>query len=227
MGVLCHFVAALSYVFYDPILSPALIVEVGVGHDICGLCFAMMSLFYAIGCVVMGKLSSKVDKRILISMSFFLVSASIYFSGGLPSKSVVATMIGLAGVGFFYSGCLLPVIPEIINIMQADFESVKEKERKLLDEEDDYKFGPDALLESIRDDPGKNNITDKTMALLAISYAFGSITGPIVGGWLFDMDGFGFTTFCISVVAMIWFFSYTIIVFIGDCSLESTEALQE
>ena len=86
MGVICHFVAALSYVFYDPILSTALVKEVGTGQDICGICFAMMSLFYAIGCVVMGKLSTKVDKRVLISISFLFSACSIYVSGGVSSK---------------------------------------------------------------------------------------------------------------------------------------------
>ena len=119
MGVLCHFMAALSYVFYDPILSPALVKEVGTNESICGICFAMMSLCYAIGCVVMGKLSTKVDKRILISISFLLSASSIYLSGGISSNPLNTTIPGLAGAGFFYSGCLLPVIPEIMNTMQA------------------------------------------------------------------------------------------------------------
>ena len=45
-------------------------------------------------------------------------------------------------------------------------------------------------MEDIPQEARKNNITDKTMALLAISYALGAVTGPILGGWLFDKDGF-------------------------------------
>ena len=137
MGISCHFVAALSYVFYDPILSPALAMESNVKTDLCPYFFALMSICYAIGCVVMGKLSGMVEKRVLISISFFLISASILVSGGLLMDSITATAIGLAGAGFFYSGCLLPPIPEVINTMQADLDRKEEKKRRLLQESDE------------------------------------------------------------------------------------------
>jgi len=189
--------------------------------------FAMMSLFYAIGCLVMGRLMTKVDKRILISTSFLFIACSIYISGGVSSNPLHTTIPGLAGAGFFYSGCLLPVIPEIMNTMQAQFEINEDKRRRLLEVEDDAKFGLDAQMEDVPKEARKNNITDKTMAMLAISYALGAVTGPILGGWLFGKEGFKFTTFVISMAGISWCFIYALVVFCGDCSLESAASLEK
>ena len=56
------------------------------------------------------------------------------------------------------------------------------------------------------------------MALFAIFYACGATVGPVLGGWLYDKDGFDFTTCFIAIVAFSWFILYTFIVFICDCS---------
>ena len=64
------------------------------------------------------------------------------------------------------------------------------------------------------------------MALLAINYALGAVAGPVVGGWLYDMDGFKFTTFVISMFGIAWCFTYALVVFCGDCSLETAKELE-
>ena len=116
MGFFCHFMGAVTYLFYEPILSPRLQIDLGVRAD---LTFAMMAVMYATGCVIIGKLSSFGDLRITIFICFFLSSISIFLSGGLSTNSVSMTLLGIAGVGFFYAGQIVPVYVEVINVMET------------------------------------------------------------------------------------------------------------
>ena len=55
MGIFVNFTAAVSYNFYDPILAPSLILDYDIDPNTVGLVFMLITVSYAIGCIIMGK----------------------------------------------------------------------------------------------------------------------------------------------------------------------------
>ena len=117
MACLMYFLTACGFCFYEPILSIRLY-EIGVAEENVAVGFILTSATYAIGSIVIGLVSEKVDKRAVIFVSFLFFSFSIYLSGGLASESISVSLIGLALAGFFQAGGIIPIIPECIEVMQ-------------------------------------------------------------------------------------------------------------
>ena len=189
MGVMCHFVGGITYLFYEPILAPRVELDLGLRAD---CTFALMTIFYAIGCVIIGELSSLGEIRVTIFICFLMSAFAIYLSSGLEDDSIVATLFGVAGEGFFYAGQIVPVYGEVINVMQNQFESEQKEKRRLLESKQTY----------IDDSKIDNNITDKSCSLLGMAYAFGSIIGPVLGGALDDWYGFKLTVKIIALLQL-------------------------
>ena len=126
MGIGAKFMGAFCLNFYDPILSLYLDQGLGLAGSKAFLGFSLISLTYAIGSIIYGKLSEDRSKRCLIFISFLFMSLSIYVSGGLEwlvgsgTPVLLLTMIGLGGVGFFQAGTLVPVIPEVMEAVQDE-----------------------------------------------------------------------------------------------------------
>ena len=76
-----------------------------------------MGFAYSIGSILFGFISAKYSKNCIILISFFLCTVSIYVCGGLfleTPASLIATLVGVGGIGFFQAGSLVPIIPLVI-----------------------------------------------------------------------------------------------------------------
>ena len=116
MACVMYFLTAVGFCFYEPILSIRLF-EIGIAEENVAIGFILISATYAIGSILIGIISEKVDKRAVIFVSFIFFAVSIYISGGLSSESLNISLIGLALTGFFQAGGIIPIIPECIDVM--------------------------------------------------------------------------------------------------------------
>ena len=73
---------------------------------------------YAIGCIIIGKIGDKFDRRAVIGASMLSSSFGIFLSGGLTVYSLHSTIIGILFFGFFYAGLICPGYAEIISVME-------------------------------------------------------------------------------------------------------------
>ena len=67
------------------------------------------------------------------------------------------------------------------------------------------------------DKPPKNNIQDKGPALSEISFAIGSLIGPVLGGGLQDASGYKAAVYTMAVICVIFGALYFLIVIGLDC----------
>ena len=117
MGIISKFFASFTIQFYDPILTLAL-EEFGMSTANAGLGFAVICIAYSASAMIYGKASELYNKSMIIFSSFVLIGIAIYISGGMGTGNLVIVFIGLFLTGFFCSGCLVPVIPEVLQSMQ-------------------------------------------------------------------------------------------------------------
>ena len=117
MGIISKFFASFTIQFYDPILTLAL-QDMGMSTANSGLGFAVICIAYSISGVIFGKCAEKFNKAGIIFWSFLFQGISIYISGGATTGSLVVVFIGLFLTGFWCSGCIVPVIPEVLQSMQ-------------------------------------------------------------------------------------------------------------
>ena len=69
----------------------------------------------------------------------------------------------------------------------------------------------------------KNNIQDKGPALSEISFAVGSLIGPVLGGGLEDANGFKAACFAMSLICCLFGLFYFIIVFGLSCCIDQNK----
>ena len=100
MACLIYFLTAVGFCFYEPILSVRLY-ELGMSDENVAVGFILSSTTYALGSILIGPISERVDKRAVIFISFILFSVSIFLSGGSSSESLTISLVGLALAGFF------------------------------------------------------------------------------------------------------------------------------
>ena len=118
MAIFSNFTAAVAYNFYDPILAPSLIIDYEVDTDTVSLVFMVLTCSYATGCIFIGKVGDKFDRRAVIGASMLMCGFGIYLSGGLAVFSLHSTIIGIMWFGFFYAGLICPGYAEIITVME-------------------------------------------------------------------------------------------------------------
>ena len=115
----------------------------------------------------------------------------------------------------FIAAIFAPVIPEVIGTMTREFEE-KQKEKMMKGSTADGEL-PDESQPlnvskvSIPTKDIKTNIPDKGTALSEMSFAFGSIVGPILGGGLEVLDGYDFAVDVMAVVAAVFAAAYFVI----------------
>jgi len=114
MGIFSKFFASFTIQFYDPILTLALQDIYGMSTANSGLGFAVICIAYSISGVIFGKCAEKWNKAGIIFASFFFQGLSIYISGGARTGSLVVVFVGLFLTGLWCSGCIVPVIPEVL-----------------------------------------------------------------------------------------------------------------
>jgi MFS family permease len=73
--------------------------------------------------------------------------------------------VGLAFLGCGFAGVFAPAIPTVIEVMLSDLNSFMIQEGT-----------------EVTEDKIKGQITDKASALVGMSFAFGSVLSPILGG---------------------------------------------
>ena len=115
MALLAYATIALVISFYDPILSIRL-VSLGVDVGEAGLAFTLMTIMFALSATLIGILSEKVDRRLIIGLSVMFISGSIYMTG---SDNITVTLFGLGLNGLFIGGVFAPLIPEVITTMEG------------------------------------------------------------------------------------------------------------
>ena len=76
-----------------------------------------MCVAYCISGVIFGKCAEQWNKAKIIFASFFFQGISIYISGGARTESLSVMLVGLFLAGFWCSGCIVPVIPEVLEAM--------------------------------------------------------------------------------------------------------------
>lgn len=121
MAFLMYFINAVGYCFYEPILSPRL-QSLGLAEENVAVGFIILAASEAVGSIIVGFISERVDKRIVIFCSFILFSVAIYLTGGLATESLLVTLFGLGLTGFFQASGTVPIIPEVIEAMQEKYD---------------------------------------------------------------------------------------------------------
>ena len=83
----------------------------------------MICLAYAIGAPIAGLLSSVMSVKLLIFLSTITLGISLMLVGPtqfLNSKALWIVFLGLALQGFGCAGIWIPVLPEIVKVIQED-----------------------------------------------------------------------------------------------------------
>ena len=78
----------------------------------------VLTFSYATGCIFIGKIADKFDRRAVIGGSMLMCGFGIYLSGGLAVFSLHSTIIGIMWFGFFYSGLICPSYGEVMTVME-------------------------------------------------------------------------------------------------------------
>ena len=209
MALFAYFMAAVLLIFYDPILSLR-IEALGLPENQAGLGFSLMAFCFAFSSPFMGCLAEAVDKRLLIGGGFVGITGSLYLTGGLSENSLAITFAGLGLNGVCIACIFAPVIPEIVSTMQEDFQERHNRELRGSACARDSPTTEPLTKVVIPTTDVKTNIPDKGPALAEMSFALGSIIGPILGGWLEDWDGFDFAVDVMGIVA----YSFAILYFV-------------
>ena len=173
MSLIAYIFGIMLLQFLDPILSLHM-EDLGMKSDDTGFAFALFSLTWGVGSPVVGFVCQHINRRVVVCLSFIVVGVSLLLTG--PSKaigiaeSMGIVLVGLALLGFGVSGCVVPLLPEIVDA---------------INEEEKEKAGGEAKQNS--------QVADKAAALYNMSFALGAILGPPIGGAIDDARGFSFT----------------------------------
>lgn len=106
--------------------------DIGVESSKAGLGFISLAGSFAITAPFMGCLAEVIDRRIMIQLAFVGLTVGLILSGGLKNNSIEMTFIGLAIAGICIGASIVPMIPEIIGVMNEDLARKQQKEALLL-----------------------------------------------------------------------------------------------
>ena len=149
MGLIASVIAGTIICFYDPILAMRM-EDIGVESSKAGLAFIACAGSFAITAPFMGCLAEVVDRRIMIQFGFIGAAVGLILSGGLMNNSVEITYIGLVIGGICFGVSMVPMIPEIIGVMNEDLVSKQQEEARLSGLAIENEISPEK--------PPKNNI---------------------------------------------------------------------
>ena len=117
MVALTSIVAAVTLLFFDPILTPRL-AEFGMTDDNFGYVLGGIAFSYVVGAITISfAFSGRLDARWIITICFVLVTLGIFFTSAFLTDSLTETVCGLCLVGFASAGIFIPTIPESMNVM--------------------------------------------------------------------------------------------------------------
>lgn len=109
--------------FFESILSDHLIVDIKVSDNDIGYFFGVICLVYAISAPLIGWLCRNVKRRYVSQTAFLVAAVALFCFGpskllGLPPKSIVLTVTGLALLGIGAAAIFVPLLSEIIEAVQ-------------------------------------------------------------------------------------------------------------
>lgn len=213
--LICAFAMACSLVV-DPVLSVRLI-YMGMKEDNTGFAFGVLGGSQALGAPIAGWLGSKIPIKfvqligsITIVFALYLMGPSLFF-GGLPNE-IWVIFIGLFLMGFSVAFMFVLVTPEIIDAMGTDLKEkwVTECEKEGLDERQTRRKVKKQWKVA------SGILSDHASALTEMSFATGSLIGPIVGGKLTDSYTYRHMTDICCVAAIIAGIINFLVVFVPD-----------
>lgn len=169
MSIAMAIMTCIFEFYIDPILGIQY-TNLGVPVVNVGYAFALLGGMFGLGSYFGGQLCHVLNRKYVMQIGLTLTGLSILMIG--PSEflglqpSVTQILIGMAGVGFSTAVVWTVIHPEITEGVESD-QSSKDKNFVSTD-----------------------MIADKVSAIYNMTFAMGSILGPIIGGGLYDRLGF-------------------------------------
>jgi MFS family permease len=149
--------AMIFMLFYEPVFTPYIVAQKWIEEDNVGYTLAIGCFTYAVGSPLVGVLCSKIQRKYITLMAFFLCGLSLFIFGPSPSfgfkPSLAFTLVGIGMLGFSVAFLFVPLLPEIIS-------SVAEKE-------------------GLENSPF---LADKASGIYNGAYGIGNCLAPIIGG---------------------------------------------
>jgi MFS family permease len=149
--------AMIFMLFYEPVFTPYIVAQGWIAEEKVGYTLAIGCFTYAVGSPLVGLLCSKMQRKYITLMAFFLCGASLFVFGPSPSfgfnPSLAFTLVGIGMLGFSVAFLFVPLLPEIIS-------SVAEKE-------------------GLENSPF---LADKASGIYNGAYGVGNCLAPIIGG---------------------------------------------
>lgn len=126
-AMLCNMFNFMIFTTGDPCFEPHFINK-GYGQLFVGFMFALPTISYILSATILvERFSKNFEKRTTIQIGFFFMALCVFFIG--PSyflhipKSVAFSISALAIVGLGSGGSVIPIIPEIIEAVDDQFEN--------------------------------------------------------------------------------------------------------
>lgn len=149
--------AMIFMLFYEPIFTPYIANQYQFDKNKVGFTLAIGCFTYAVGSPLVGFLCSKIQRKYITLMAFFLCAASLFVFGPSPTFGITPTLAwtlcGIGMLGFSVAFLFVPLLPEIIS-------AVAEKEGL-----DNSPF-----------------LADKASGIYNGAYGVGNCLAPIIGG---------------------------------------------
>jgi len=151
--------AMIFMLFYEPLFTPYITNQYGIDKTKVGYFLAIGCFTYAFGSPLVGVLCSKIDRKYITQIAFFLCGISLLIFGPSPSLGIPPklgiTLAGIGLLGFSVAFLFVPLLPEIIG-------AVAEKE-------------------GLENSPF---LADKASGIYNGAYGIGNCLAPIIGGTL-------------------------------------------
>ena len=126
-----QFFNILIFTAGGPVFGPRLTHDYGLSSVWVGACFALPTVFYILtGPIFLPLLTKKFEKRATMMVGFMLLATSAFFIGpsrllGFPKESAAFMIIGLGLIGTAAAFTIIPVIPEMLDAVEGQYESQK------------------------------------------------------------------------------------------------------
>jgi predicted MFS family arabinose efflux permease len=178
---MCLLSACCSVVFtlfIEVILAVHLSNHYGIPHNMLGIYFLLAASTYLVGAPLSAYASKIVNRRYVIMGAFFLMSVVCTIQGpsallGLEDSLPLVT-VGVTMVGFCLSLALVPILSELIEILEAT---------------DLYE---------------KSDISDVTAGLFNSMFNLGNLIAPLLGGLLNEKFGYKLTCDFMAIASFVY-----------------------